>query len=492
MIDISKRFPGVQALERVTFDVRAGEVHALVGENGAGKSTLMKILAGVYHADSGQIIFRGQPASFTNPYDARAHGIGTIYQELMLVQYLTVAENIFLGKVPLNRLGWVDRKKMVQEARRLLQRLELGIDPTTFVSDLPVAMQQMVEIAKALSFEAELIIMDEPTSALSQHEIEVLFGTIERLRAEGRGVIFISHKLEEIFRLANRVTVLRDGRHVATQPVSEMTETQLVQMMVGRDLTSFFAKTASTLGGPILRAQGLSRRGQFYDVSFTLHSGEILGLAGLVGAGRTDVARAIFGAEDVDRGEVYLAGQRIPQGSPRAAIKAGIGFVTEDRKLQSLFLPLSVLDNVVMPKTETMANAGVLDAKAERKLTHDFVQRLEIKTPSLAQEVSNLSGGNQQKVVLARWLAIGPKVLIVDEPTRGIDVGAKAEIHAILSRLAASGVGILLISSEMNEILALSDRILVMRDGRIVGEFSAERATQEAIAACALGLDYGH
>lgn len=489
MRDISKRFPGVQALNRVSFDVRPGEVHALIGENGAGKSTLMKILAGLYSADEGQILLRGEPVHFASPYDAWIRGISTIHQELMLVPQLTVAENIFLGKVPETRLRFIDRRRMFSEAEALLARMEINVDPRILVGDLPVALQQMVEIAKALSFDADLIVMDEPTSALSYHEIEVLFDRIERLRAEGRSVVFISHKLDEVFRLSDRVTVLRDGEHIGTEVTSNLTNSQLIHMMVGRDIESLFTKTPTEIGDPVLQVESLTIEGQFYEIGFTLHSGEILGIAGLIGAGRTDLVRAIFGAERAEEGAIRLGGKALASGAPRQAIRAGIALVPENRKEQALFLQMDIRENIVITSTPQLASYGLLSLQKEREISSRFVDRLTIRTPSLRQDVVNLSGGNQQKVIIARWLATKPSILIVDEPTRGIDVGAKAEIHALLSELAADGVGIILVSSEMEEVIAISDRILVMRDGRIVTEFDASATTRERIAAYAIGVE---
>lgn len=487
MKNISKRFPGVQALRNVSLEVTKGEIHALLGENGAGKSTLIKILSGIFQADSGEILFRGTPAHFNSPFDAWAAGISTIHQELMLIPQLTVAENIFLGKVPLNRIGLVDRQYMFDEAHRLLERLEIDANPLSQVADLPIALQQMVEIARALSFDAELIIMDEPTSALSQHEINVLFDRIDRLRAENRSVVFISHKLDEIFRLADRVTVLRDGENIGTDETKDLNSALLINRMVGRDLKSFFSKRSATIGLPVLEVKNLTIIGEFYDVSFSLHSGEILGIAGLVGAGRTDLALAIFGAEPVEQGHIFLDGQELKLKTPGDAIRARIGLVPENRKEQGLFLQMSVRENIVLPQTSRLMRAGMLNLKQEKAITSKYVEKLSIRTPSIEQTVVNLSGGNQQKVILARWLANEPRVLIVDEPTRGIDVGAKAEIHALLSELAAHGVGILLISSEMEEVLSMSDRILVMREGRIVAEFPSAEAKRELIAAHAIG-----
>lgn len=488
MHHIYRGFAGVQALEDVSFDVRAGEVHALIGENGAGKSTLMKILAGILPATSGRILVRGRPVNFSAPFDAISHGISTISQELMLVPHMSVAENIFLGKWLSRGAGLVDRKQMISRASQLLERLEVNIDPRIRAEELPVAQQQMVGIARAISFDADLIVMDEPTSSLSYREIEVLFATVGRLLTEGRSIVFISHKLEEVLRLATRVTVLRDGRNVATRPVERLSAGVLVQLIVGREIESYPRRAKTSIGEPVLEVRDLFRPGEFCDVSFTLRAGEVMGIAGLVGAGRTAVARAIFGVEPPERGDVYVRGRKVHLSSPRQAIRAGLAFVPEDRMQQALFLQMGVAENITLAKSGALAHFGVLNGKAEHSIAREFVNRLGIRTPSLLQEVRYLSGGNQQKVVLARWLALGPDVLLVDEPTRGVDIGAKAEIHAYLRQLAATGVGILLISSDMNEILALSDRVLVMRNGRLVGEFGAQEATGEAIAARALAV----
>ncbi len=488
MNNINKRFPGVRALRNVSFEVAQGEVHGLLGENGAGKSTLIKILSGIFSADSGEILLHGTPIHFTSPYDAWRAGISTIHQELMLVPQLTVAENIFLGKIPQNRIGLIDRGKMFKEARKLLDRLEVEADPRALVGDLPVALQQMVEIARALSFYAELIIMDEPTSALSQHEIDVLFDRINRLRDEGRSVVFISHKLDEIFRIADRVTVLRDGEYISTDLTKDLNAALLIQRMVGRDLKSYFAKGETQVGKPVLEVRDLTISGEFYNVNFTLHAGEILGIAGLVGAGRTDLANAIFGAEAIESGKIFLNEKQIQIKSPEHAIRANIGLVPENRKEKALLLQMGVRENIVLPQTSRLTRLGVLDVEREKEIASQYVERLAIRTPSIEQFVLNLSGGNQQKVILARWLSNQPRVLIVDEPTRGIDVGAKAEIHALLSEMAAQGVGILLISSEIEEVLSMSDRVLVMRDGRIVAEFQATEAKREVIAAHAIGV----
>jgi ribose transport system ATP-binding protein len=491
MRQISKAYPGAQALQDVNFDVRYGEVHGLVGENGAGKSTLIKILAGLEQPDHGQLLLKGEAVRLAGPYEAIMCGIGTIHQELTVIPHLSVAENIFLGHLPARRLGFVARRQMLERARTILDSLAVDVDPRTWIGDLPVGIQQMVEIAKVLSRAAELIIMDEPSSSLSQRETTTLWATVRRLQAQGRAIVFISHKLDEVFALADRVTVLRDGRRVATEPIGRMTTNRLVSLMVGRELEDASRGRFDTSGPVVLRAEALSREGVFRDVSFSLRAGEIVGLAGLVGAGRTDIARALFGADQISSGAVYLDDRLLVPDSPRASIRAGIAYVPEDRKQLALILRMSVLENIVLSQTEANARLGVLDHSAEQRLAEMFVDRLDIRMLSLEEEALNLSGGNQQKVVLARWLAMRPRVLIVDEPTRGIDVGAKAEIYRLLRQMARDGLAILLISSEMTEILSLSDRIVVLRAGRLVAEFGAAEATEEAIAAVALGVERG-
>jgi ABC-type sugar transport system ATPase subunit len=481
---LSKRFPGVQALSAVDLDVRAGEAHAVCGENGAGKSTLMKIVAGIYARDSGEIFWKGRPIEITSPRQALDHGISMIHQELNLAPNLSVAENILLGRAPA-RGGFIDWAGLFARAQTLVDRLGIDLDVRLPVEDLTVARQQMVEIAKALSYRSELIIMDEPTSALSEREAETLFGIIDRLKAEGVAVVYISHRLEEIFRVADRVTVLRDGRLVETLPIGQATQARLINRMVGRELNRLFPKEEVEIGEPILEVRHLTRAGVIHDVSFQLRRGEILGLAGLIGAGRTELVRALFGADPPDAGEIWLEGKPVRIRGPRDAIRLGIGFVTEDRKLQGLVLGMTVRENTTLASLRQVSRFGFLDLPWERTVAREFVDRLDIRTPSVEQEVVNLSGGNQQKVVLAKWLATRPKVLILDEPTRGIDVGAKAEVHGLMSRLAGQGVGIIMISSELPEILGMSDRILVVREGRISGEFRRGQATQEAILACA-------
>ncbi len=491
MRDIRKAFPGVLALDGVNLTVRRGEVHAVGGENGAGKSTLMKILSGVVPRDAGEILIDGQPVEITSPRVAQALGISTIYQEFNLVPSLSVAENIFLGHQP-GRLGLVDWRRLEQDAAKLLDRLGVKLDPHVPVATLSVAQQQMVEVAKALSSRARILIMDEPTSALTEREAELLFALIRRLKAEGIAIIFISHRLEEIFEIADRITVLRDGRLVATVDAAQTNPSEIVRMMVGRVLEDLFHKEPARIGEVVLEVRGLSRtvsqdgavRRVLDNVSFQVRRGEIVGLAGLVGAGRTEVARAIVGADPIDSGEIWLDGRPVHIRSPQDAIRLGIGFVPEDRKTQALILNMAVRENISLALLGTRGY-GPLHIGEERSLARRLVEALLIRTPSVEQRVVNLSGGNQQKVVIAKWLALSPKVLILDEPTRGIDVAAKAEVHALMSRLAGQGVGILMISSELPEVLSMSDRILVMCEGRITCDLPRAEADQEKVMTCA-------
>ncbi|MBV9170585.1 MAG: sugar ABC transporter ATP-binding protein [Chloroflexi bacterium] len=481
---MTKSFPGVQALVEVDLDVRAGQVHAVVGENGAGKSTLMKIVAGVYRPDAGSMRLAGEPIAIETPRQAHEHGISMIHQELNLAPNLSVAENIFLGRAP-TRGGLIDSRSLYAAADALVARLGIQLDVRAQVEDLSVARQQMVEIAKALSLDARIIIMDEPTSALTERETESLFDIIGRLKQQGVAVVYISHRLDEIFRVADRVTVLRDGRLVGSLPIGEATQARLINMMVGRELTTLFPKQTVEVGAPVLEVRQLRRIGELHDISFVLRKGEILGLAGLVGAGRTELVRVLFGADPLDGGQILIEGRPVEIRSPRDAIRLGLGFVTEDRKLQGLVLGMTVRENATLASLSRVARLGFLNLRRERALTAQLVDQLGVRTPGVEQVVENLSGGNQQKVVIAKWLATSPRILILDEPTRGIDVGAKAEVHALMSRLVQEGVSILMISSELPEILGMSDRVLVMRQGRISGEFTREQASQEAILACA-------
>ena len=485
---ISKTFPGVRALEGIDFDLNPGEIHALMGENGAGKSTFVKILSGLYRPDEGVIVLDGDTVEILNPSHARLLGVSPVHQELHLEPYLSVAENIFLGRQPIGRLGLVDYRSMNREAARLLDDLGASIDPTRPVGSISTAQRQIVAIARAISIRCRVIIFDEPTSSLTEREAALLFQAIRRLSAQGIGVIYISHRMEEIFRLCDRVTVLRDGRYVATKPVAETSMRDLIAMMIGRDLSELFRKEQAPIGDTVLEVRGVCARGLLDNVSLTVRKGEIVGLAGLVGAGRTELARAIFGDLAIDAGTLAIGGEPILRAhSPRAAIAAGIGLVPEDRKEQGLVTELSVRQNVGMALLKSLSRFNIVNAAAERRLAERYVARLAIKTPSIDQKTLYLSGGNQQRVVIAKWLALQPKVLIVDEPTRGIDVGATADIHALLCDLAKQGMAILMISSDMAEILAMSDRILVMRQGRIEGELSREDATQERIMRLATG-----
>ncbi len=492
MEGISKTFPGVQALDRVDFEAYSGEVMALVGENGAGKSTLMKILSGAYRKDAGRIYVDGKRVEIQDPYHAQLLGISTIYQELNVTPNQTVAQNIFLGreikrKGILGKLGFVDKKEMEKRAKEILDRVGANIDPKELVKNLSVAQRQMVEIAKALSLDAKIIIMDEPTSALGPEEVEKLFEIIRQLKEHGIAIIFISHRLEEIFKIADRITILRDGKMVGLMSRDEATFDKVIYLMVNRPLGDMFKKEEVSKGKPLLDVKNLKSE-IIKDVSFTLYEGEILGIAGLVGSGRTELVRLIFGADPKISGEIYLNGEKVEIQSPEDAVKHGIGLVPEDRQNQGLILKMSVRENIgVTIIRKILKFLGFIDKNKLTEIAENFVKRLNIKTPSIFEKVLYLSGGNQQKVVLAKWLASNPKVLILDEPTRGIDVGAKAEIHAIMSQLAKTGIGIIMISSEIPEILAMSDRILVMSEGKIVAELPRSEATQEKIMAYASG-----
>ncbi|MGI9860810.1 sugar ABC transporter ATP-binding protein [Moorella naiadis] len=480
--NIFKSFPGVKALDNVTFTVTPGDVHALIGENGAGKSTLLKILSGDYLPDGGSILLDGQPLELTSPADALAKGISVLYQERQSLPYLSVAENIFLGRLPLKTGQLVDWGELRVKAQQLIAELALDLQPETRLGDLSVAQQQMVEILKAYSRNARVIAFDEPTASLSTREIDPFFALIRRLKAMGMTIIYVSHRMPEIFRICDRITVLRDGKHIRTLAVNEADEQGLVRMMVGRDLKDVFQKkTCYKTGDKLLEVRGLSRQGILQDISFDLYRGEILGIAGLVGAGRTEMVRCLFGADPRDGGSVKLNGQEWKFYSPEDAIKTGLGLCPEDRKSQGLILGLTVRENVTITILKKLSRWSFIKRLQENKITEDYIASLRIKTPSREQKVVNLSGGNQQKVVLAKWLASWPQVLILDEPTRGIDVGAKAEIYELIISLAAQGIGIIMVSSELPEILGLSDRILVLRAGRLVGELKREEASEEKI-----------
>tara|TARA_R100000365_G_scaffold3681_1_gene13439 strand:- start:7684 stop:9216 length:1533 start_codon:yes stop_codon:yes gene_type:complete len=476
-----KTFGPVVALADGTIDLAAGEIHALVGENGAGKSTLVKILAGVHHPDAGEFTIDGDRVAFRSVADSKAAGISVIYQEPTLFPDLTVAENIFVGRQPRARTGLISRREMRASAAELFDRLGVPIDPDRSAEGLSIADQQIIEIAKAISMKARVLVMDEPTAALSGAEVDRLFAVARVLRDEGAAIMFISHRFEEVFELTDRITVMRDGRYVSTHRTADVTVETIVKEMVGRNIDALFPKVVADIGDPVLEVSDLTSIGVFRDISFTVRAGEIVGLSGLVGAGRTEVARAVFGIDPYDSGEVRLHGRPLRRSDPKSAITSGIGFVPEDRRKQGLVLDLSVTRNIALTLRDALARFGIISARRERAVTDDWARRLRVKAGSPAIAVSTLSGGNQQKVVLAKWLATEPTLLIVDEPTRGIDVGTKAEVHRLLSDLAGRGIAILMISSELPEILGMSDRILVMSEGRITGEFAREEATAEVV-----------
>lgn len=488
MHNIDKSFPGVRALRDVSLDAREGEVHAIVGENGAGKSTLMKILAGAYSKDEGEILLRGEPIEIRNPRHAQTLGIAIIYQEFNLAPHLTAEANVFVGREPRTKFfSFVDRRRVHEQSLALVKELGVDLDVTRLVGDLDVSQQQITEIAKALSMDADIIIMDEPTSALAEAEVTTLFQVIRRLKEKGITLIYISHNLEEVFEISDRITVLRDGQLIGTRRTSELTPREVIQMMVGRTLEDMFPKQTVEIGSPVLEVKNLSREGVLHDISFTLRRGEILGIAGLLGAGRTELARCIFGADRRSSGEIWVDGKKYDIRSPIDAVEAGIGLVPEDRKRQGLFLSLAVRVNVTAAKLPSLATLGFIKRREEREFVDRYIEMLEVKMAGQEVEAGNLSGGNQQKVVLAKWLSISPEVLILDDPTRGIDVGAKVAIHTLMGEFAKRGVGIILISSELPEVLGMSDRILVMDGGMIKGEFSRQEATQERIMICATG-----
>jgi ribose transport system ATP-binding protein len=479
MRGITKRFPGVTALDGVDFELERGEVHVILGENGAGKSTLIKMLSGAYQPDEGEILFEGEPVRIHSAAVAQGLVISTIYQEFNLVPQLTVAENVFLGRQP-RRLGIVDRRRMREQARRLLERIRVRVDPDAPVSALGVAQRQMVEIAKALSLEARVLIMDEPTASLSGQEVQRLFEIVRGLKQEEVGVIFISHHLEEVTEIGDRVTVLRDGKLVGQVPATT-DHSELVRMMVGRSIEDQFPRRRPEIGDVLLEVRDLSREGVLEELSLRVRAGEVVGIAGIVGAGRTELARAIFGVDPVDSGEVWVEGRRMERFDPREAKHRGIGFATEDRQGQGIVPPLSVAENLALASLERYTRAGLLNRREERSQAEKMIEDLNIRTPGPDQEVRYLSGGNQQKVVIGKWLLADSRVLIMDEPTRGIDVGAKVEIYELMNELTEQGAGILMISSDLPEVLGMSDRILVMAGGRITGELSGEEATQERV-----------
>ncbi|MBA2955318.1 ATP-binding cassette domain-containing protein [Nocardioides sp. MAH-18] len=479
--DVAKSFGSVVALRSGSLTVSPGSIHALVGENGAGKSTLVKIVAGVHRRDAGVFRLHGADVDFGSTAESKASGVAVIYQEPTLFPDLSVTENIFMGRQPLGRARRIDRAAMYAEAERLFDRLGVHIDPRRPAQGLSIADQQIIEIAKAISLDASVLIMDEPTAALSGVEVERLFAVARSLRDEGRALVFISHRFDEVFDLCDTVTVMRDGDYVSTDAVADTSIDQIVSRMVGREVAELFPKTPAEIGDVVLEVEGLSSLGTFHDVSFSVRAGEIVGLAGLVGAGRSEIARAVFGVDRYDEGAVRLAGRPVPARSPRAAIRAGMAFVPEDRRKQGLVTDASVARNVAAVIRRGLTRAGVLTNRDENRAAGPWAAKLEVKTSALDMHATTMSGGNQQKVVLAKWLATEPRLLIIDEPTRGIDVGTKAEVHRLLSDLAGQGLAILMISSELPEVLGMADRVLVVCEGRITAELSREEATPEAV-----------
>jgi len=490
MKNISKRFDMTQALDDVSLTLYPGEVHALVGENGAGKSTLIKIMTGIYRPDQGEILLDGQPVDIDNSLEAQAYGIAAIYQEPMVYPDLNVAENIFISHRdfgPVVRWG-----KMHKEAEAILAKLDVKLDVRMQARGLTLAAQQAVEIAKAISLDVRVLIMDEPTASLSAHEVIQLFKLVRTLRSQGVSILFIGHRLEEVVEIADRVTVLRDGNYISSTPRDQVTSEQVIRDMVGRDIEDFFAKIETDRGDLLLSVRELSKENAFSDINFDVYRGEVLGFAGLIGSRRTDVALALFGIEPADSGKIIFEGQELEIQSPDQALQHGISYLTEDRRQLGLSMPMSITANISLPMLRHyLTNLGLLKRKAEATTAEEYRQRLSIRTPSVKIQVEKLSGGNQQKVMLSKWLNAQPKLFILDEPTRGIDVGAKAEVHHIVNELAAQGLAVILISSDLPEVLAMSDRILVMREGKQMGIFERQDATQENIMTAAMGQQIG-
>ncbi|MYZ52835.1 sugar ABC transporter ATP-binding protein [Malikia spinosa] len=484
---IRKGFPGVVALDGVSFTLKAGSVHALMGENGAGKSTLMKIIAGVYIPDQGQILLRGQPVTLSSPIDALQQGIAMIHQELNLMPHMTVAENVWITREPRNRSGLVDHRELKRRTEELFERLSIDIDPLAEVQTLSVASRQMVEIAKAVSWNSDVLIMDEPTSALTEKEVAHLFRIIRSLREQGKGIIYITHKMNELFEIADEFSVFRDGKYIATCAASDVTRDDIIQMMVGREITQMFPKETVPIGDVVLSVRNLTLDGVFHDVSFDIRSGEILGLAGLVGSGRSNVAETLFGVTPASSGSITIRGQQLVIDKPAKAMAAGMAFLTEDRKDTGCFLCLDIQDNMDLAvlNSRYVNKLGFVQSSQLAKDCNEMARRLRVKTPNMHEVIQNLSGGNQQKVLVGRWLLTNPSILILDEPTRGIDVGAKAEIHRLVSELAGQGVAVLMISSEMPEVLGMSDRVAVMHEGRITGILDRKDADQVSVMSLA-------
>jgi ABC-type sugar transport system ATPase subunit len=491
MRGISKAFGQTQALRNIRFDLEFGEVHALLGENGAGKSTLIKILGGIHQPDSGDIVLDGEKVIVQNVQNARKYGITLVHQEIVNVPYLSVAENIFLGREPTTRLRMKDSERIYREAEEMIAKLGLDLDVRQPLGELSIAHQQMIELVKAVSFNARIIVMDEPTSSLSDEEVERLFEVIERLRKDKVSIIYISHRLDEIFRISDRVTVIRDGEYIGTRKTSETNADELVSMMVGRTLETFYTRTCSVTDQEILRVDGLSKNGEFENVTFSVKKGEILGFYGLVGAGRSEIMTALFGASRLDSGAIYLDGERVQIKNPLDAIEKGIAMVPEDRKKEGLVLANSVCFNITLSCLKELMVKFLLNECRKEEVAEKYVQVLSIKTPSVSTPVSSLSGGNQQKVVLGKWLSTRPRVLILDEPTRGVDVGAKSEIYGIINQLAKDGIAIIMVSSDLPEIINMCDSVCVVRNGRIVTRLPKEKMTQENIIKYATGVEEG-
>ncbi|MFN8483815.1 MAG: sugar ABC transporter ATP-binding protein [Anaerolineae bacterium] len=489
MEGITKRFPGVLALQNASLRVARGEVHALVGENGAGKSTLIKVLTGAYRRDAGTVTFDGRAVEFHSPQQAQANGVSTIYQEVNLVPFRSISENIFMGREP-RRFGFLDWRRMNKDASTILERFGLRVDVTQPLMNLNVAFQQMVAIARAVSFQSKLVVMDEPTSSLDDHEVATLFDVIRQLKGEGVSVIFITHRLDELYAVCDAVTIMRDGRTVDERPMQSITKLELVARMLGKDVnevrragTTGFGEAVHTTGKEVLAAENLKRGRALQDASVTVRTGEIVGLAGLLGSGRTETARVIFGADTPQSGEVQIDGQPVKFDSPADAIRAGIGFCSEDRKTEGIVPYMSVRENLTLALLPALSRYGVVERDKQQAIVDQFIKRLGIKTAGPDQPIRELSGGNQQKVLLARWLALNPRLLILDEPTRGIDVGAKGEIQALIDELARGGLGVLMITSEIEELTEGCDRVVVLRDGRTVAELPHEEVSQAAIMA---------
>lgn len=478
---VVKSFGPVVALRSGSLTLRARSIHALIGENGAGKSTLVKIMAGLYRRDSGEFLLHGEPVDFTSTAQSKAAGIAVIYQEPTLFPDLSVTENIFMGRQPTGKLGRIDRRAMRAEVEQIFQRLGVGLDPDRITEGLSIADQQIIEIAKAISLDASVLIMDEPTAALSGVEVERLFAVARSLRDEGRAVLFISHRFNEVFDLCDTVTVMRDGAYVDTTAIADTTVEELVRQMVGRDVTELFPKQETEIGDVLLEVSNLTTPGVFHDIAFTVRAGEIVALAGLVGAGRSEVARAIFGVDAYREGEVRMLGAAVPRRNPTESMRAGLALVPEDRRKQGLVIDAGVGGNITLAIRSRLAKFGLITTGIENRAAREWASRLEVKTHALDTVAATLSGGNQQKVVLAKWLATNPRVLIIDEPTRGIDVGTKSEVHRLLSELAGQGMGILMISSELPEVLGMADRVLVMREGRITAELPRAEASSENV-----------